>query len=253
MATKRKQPIEAPPIPTAAPSDVCTPIHGAPYTLRIACRALERLVTGAKAILERRGSDGGWDALAAVGLASQRRLRSGPEATGFVFRALLRGAHDDARIALDRAAAWAIGEAEAGAAGKRPTDRGDSLDWCAERVATVLTGRARPADARANNATAIAYVWSAPAFLPAWVLDAPIPDALREPGVARLILPIDVRTPDAAPKRANAKRAGGVAKRGKRGPTVDAEPLAPTEAPTIEAEPIATIDAPTVEAEAPIA
>ena len=190
--------VAAPAAPPAAPPAAL--VNGRPVTLGRYCAALRAIVPGADAILARRGGANGWGLLARYGLASARALLSGPEASAFVLRALLAtdDAAPDAARALARARAWCDAETRAASAPDYPSDalRGSAL---LDRVAHYATAPRRGAhpDSAVRYVLGTCYVLSAPGRLPAWVMDAPVPDALRLPGSDAALAALEARAASA--------------------------------------------------------
>lgn len=173
------------PAPETKPEPAPSLISGKPWTLRRAMGLAAHLDPFATPeTMKHRGRGGGSGTLADTGLVTYGKLLPGPETKSFLIRALLTGGAPSAVAALDRATEWAdatISDPVALAASNMPPE------WHLDRVASIVTRRGRPVDPRVNRVCAVAYVMSAPGRFPDWVLDAPIPDALREPGLAAIV------------------------------------------------------------------
>jgi hypothetical protein len=159
-----------PPAPVASPTIVVAPaaapapslIGGKPFTLRRAMAVVSLAVVGGDALASFCGSGGWWNVARDLGIVSQKRsLRlARAHLDGIIGRLASIPMTNAHRVAIAAKMGSDMVDARRGA---HP-----SLD-----VRYVVGG---------------AYWLAAPALLPSWLLDAPIPDALREPGVADRVL-----------------------------------------------------------------
>lgn len=181
------EPVAVVPVVAPAEKSAATDVGGKPVTLRRILACLAVAVVGGDEIASVSGSGGGWDTLRDLGLASQSNLRPGREHSSFIMRTLLAGAHPDARESLKRARAHV--DSVASRLGSLPMTNAHRAALTARMGSDMVDARrgAHPS-ADVRYVVGAAYWLSAPALLPDYVLDASIPDALREPGLADRIV-----------------------------------------------------------------